>query len=85
MRHGRSPEEVILAGVEDGEGVGTVQHGCHTCPRDQKCNGVEEGENPARLLRMLEISAMEPWALKLTLCRSLIKKHRRDEMHEAER
>lgn len=85
MRHGRSPEEVALAGVEDGEGAGTEQHSCHTCPGDQKCNGVEEGENTARLLRMLEISVMEPWAFKLTLCRFLIKKHGLDEMHEAER
>ena len=53
------------------------------CPRDQKCNGVEEGENTAHLLRMLEISVMKPWAFKLTLCRFLIKKHRLEEMHEA--
>lgn len=85
VRHHGRPEWVAAALVEDQEGAGRIQHSCHNWPRDQKYKSVEVGDSTAHSLRMLEFSVMEPWVFKLALCRILIKKHRFDEMHEANR
>lgn len=80
-----SQNGVALAGVEDQEQAGRVEHSYHRWPRAETCKVVEAGEDLACSLSMLEFPVMEPPVFKLTLCRFLIKKQRPDEMHEAER